>query len=216
PTVASIILIISLIPLLLALAARHFFYTRPMRRLGQSEISLSARELARRVLDRAGAKETAITEKRRLFIPLSAKNVLLQSQKAASKKAGDVANAAHLAGLILLARREEKPVVWRTSTVKFGWSFPAFTLLILAFAMVVKAVPFKMGFALVALSCAFASFSLWLTMSVERNAARATARLLEESALLPRREEAEKVALLVRAQAWKRLLPGLLQWLGKE
>lgn len=212
----KLILILSLLPLLAGLAARHFFYERIVRHFGKGEVSLEAREVARRILKKGGAEDAEILEKRSPFLPVGPKHLVLTKKIASSRRAQDVAEAAHLAGLVLMARRESRVVAWRVSAVKFGWSFPAFSILVLVFAMIVRTVPIWWGISLIALSCAFASISLWSTLNIERNAAQMTARLLADTPILPRREEGELLARLTRAQAWKRIIPGILQWLGKE
>lgn len=212
----KIILIFSLLPILAGLAARYFFYERIMRKLGHGAVSLDAREVARRILKKGGADDVVILEKRNPFLPVSPKYLILSKKMATSRQAKDVAEAAHLAGLVLMARREARIVAWRVSAVKFGWSFPAFSIIALVFAVFVRTIPVWWALALIALACAFATISLWLTLSVERNSAQMTARLLAESPILPRREEGEHLALLCRAQAWKRIVPGILQWIGKE
>ena len=211
----KLILLLSLLPLLAALAARYFFYERIVRQFGHDEVSLEAREVAKRILKKGGAEDVEILEKNSPFLPISFKSLTLSKKIASSKQANDVADAAHLAGLVLMARRESRVVAWRVSAVKFGWSFPAFAILVLVFGVVARTIPVWWGISLTAFACALASFSLWSTLNIERVAAQMTSRLLADSPILPRREEGELLAILCRAQAWKRVLPGILTWLTK-
>jgi hypothetical protein len=55
---------------------------------------------------------------------------------------------------------------------------------------------------------------LWLTLPVERAAAKAVAEMLEETALVARRSEGQKLGNLVRAMAWRRIIPGAISWIG--
>jgi Zn-dependent membrane protease YugP len=114
----------------------------------------------------------------------------------------------------LMARRQEKVVGWRTWAVKFGSAMPAFTTIVMFFAIAVRAITPGMAIGIVAASLGLATIFLWLTLPVERAAASAVSEMLEETPLVLRKSEGEKLANLVRASVWRKIVPGAVAWIG--
>jgi Zn-dependent membrane protease YugP len=91
---------------------------------------------------------------------------------------------------------------------------PAFTMIVMAFAMVIGRLSPTLCLGIVAASLGFATTFLWFTLPVERAAAGTVADMLEETALVARRSEGEAIAGLVRALGWRRIVPGAIAWIG--
>jgi Zn-dependent membrane protease YugP len=105
-------------------------------------------------------------------------------------------------------------VGWRTWAVKFGSAMPAFTTIVMFFAIAVRAITPGMAIGIVAASLGLATIFLWLTLPVERAAASAVSEMLEETPLVLRKSEGEKLANLVRASVWRKIVPGAVAWIG--
>jgi len=178
------------------------------------EVSLSGQELVERVLKKGKAESVNLQVKKRPFMVLGPERLVLPPRLAESKLARDVAEAGLLAGLVLMARRQEKVVGWRTWAVKFGSAMPAFTTIVMFFAIAVRAITPGMAIGIVAASLGLATIFLWLTLPVERAAASAVSEMLEETPLVLRKSEGEKLANLVRASVWRKIVPGAVAWIG--
>ena len=177
-------------------------------------MSITAHEMVERILKKGKAGDVEIQVKKRLFMVLGPTRLVVSPSLSRSKKARDVAEAGILAGLVLMARRQEKVVGWRKWAVKFGSAMPAFTMIVMAFAMVIGRLSPTLCLGVVAASLGLATAFLWFTLPVERAAAGTVADMLEETALVARRSEGEALANLVRALGWRRIVPGAIAWIG--
>lgn len=177
------------------------------------KVSVSGRDFTRLVLEKGKASEVKIEEKRRPFLPITPGSLALSPRVAESRNAQDVASAGLLAGLVLLARQQEKVFGWRKWAVKFGWAGPAFTVAIVIFGALGKSFTLGIGIGILFSVLGIASIALWLTLPIEREAAKQVCHFLEETNIVARRSEAERLEVLVRALAWQRVVPGSVEWL---
>jgi len=211
---AKFLLLSGLIPVIIAFLARKFLSDGPMRKFGDEEVSLSGRELVARVLEKGGARNVEVIEKKRPFLKVGPERLLLSPALANSKRAREVAEAGILAGLVLMARKQEKVVQWRAWALKFGSAFPAFTIIAMVFALVVGRLGAGYVFGIVSASLGLSTVLLWLTLPVERTASGIVAEMVEETAIVTRRSEGEKLGTLIRALGWRRIIPGAIAWLA--
>lgn len=211
---AKLLLLMGLIPVFVSFIARRFLSDRIVRKAGGTEVSISGHEMIERILKKGRAGDVEIEVKKRLFMVLGPTRLVVSPSLSQSRKARDVAEAGILAGLVLMARRQEKVVNWRKWAVKFGSAMPAFTMIVMAFAMVIGRLSPTLCLGIVAASLGFATAFLWFTLPVERAAAGTVADMLEETALVARRSEGEAIAGLVRALGWRRIVPGAIAWIG--
>jgi len=209
---AKLLLLMGLIPVLISFFARKILSDNTVNAERGAEVSISGGELIERILKKGQASDVEIQIKARPFRVLGPQKLVISSQLNESRKARDVAEAGLLAGLVLMARKQEKVVGWRTWAVKFGSAMPAFTMIVMAFAMPKLGAVLCLG--VVAATLGLATVLLWLTLPVERAAASAVAEMLEETALVSRRSEGERLANLVKALAWRRIIPGAIAWIG--
>ena len=209
----KLLLMSGILPVVGSILARKFFCDRTLARQGSASVSLTGRQFAEAILKKARIKDVEIEEKRRPFLPIGSKRLVLSPAIAQSKVAKDVAAAGLLAGLVLMARRQERVVGWRAWAVKFGWAMPSFSIVIMVFAVVATSLTPMMGICIVFAILGAAAIALWLTLPVEREAAKTIAHYLDESALVSRRSESDLLAELTRALAWQRLVPGCIEWL---
>lgn len=192
---------------------RKFFCDRVLKQKSDSVVSMTGAQFARAVLDQGKAKEVEVDEKKRPFLPISPDRLVISPSLANSKRAQDVASVGLLAGLVLVARQQEKVFGWRKWAVKFGWAGPAFTIAIVIFGALSKSFTVGMALGILFAVLGIASVALWLTLPVEREAAKKVAHYLEETNIVARSSEAEDLADLVKALAWQRLVPGCVEWL---
>jgi hypothetical protein len=211
---AKILLLMGLIPVIISFLARKFLSDGTVRGEGGAEVSISGGEMVDRILKKGSASDVEIQVKTRPFQVLGPQRLVISSQLNESRRARDVAEAGLLAGLVLMARRQEKVVGWRIWAVKFGSAMPAFTMIVMAFALVVGKLGAGWCLGVVAATLGLATVLLWFTLPVERAAAGAVAEMLEETALVSRRSEGERLARLVKALAWRRIIPGAIAWIG--
>lgn len=208
------LLLIGLIPVFVSFFARKVLSDRVLRQSEGDEVSLCGRELVDRILKETGTNGVEVVEKKRPFMVVGPQQVVLSPSLSASRRARDVAEAGLLAGMVLMARKQDSVVRWRVWAAKFGAAFPAFTMIVMAFALVIGRLGAGWGVGIVAASLGVTTILLWLTLPVERTAAGVVAVLLEESAVVSRRSEGEKLATLVKALGWRRIIPGAISWIG--
>lgn len=209
----KLLLLMGLIPVFVSFVARKFLSDRTVRQEGGAEVSITGGEMVERVLKKGKADAVEIQIKKRPFMVVGPDRLVLSPALSESRCARDVAEAGILAGLVLMARRQEKVVGWRRWAVKFGSAMPAFTTIVMAFAMVMGRLSAPLCFGVIAASLGVATAFLWFTLPVERAAAGTVADMLEETALVARRSEGESMANLVRALGWRRIVPGAIAWI---
>ena len=202
-----------ILPVIASVLLRKFFCDRILKREQTNMVSLTGGAFVIALLKKGGASEVEVEEKKRPFLPITPKKLILAPKLVESKCAIDVASAGLLAGLVLVARQQEKVFGWRQWAVKFGWAGPAFTVAIVIFGALSKTFAVGMAIGILFKVLGIASIALWFTMPVEREAAKKVAYFLEESNVVPRASEAEQLAVIVRALAWQRLVPGCVEWL---
>ena len=207
------LLLMGLLPVFVSFIARKFLSDGPLRKEGGGEVSLTGREVADRILKKGKVAEVVVEVKSRPFLALGPSRLILSPALAESKRARDVASAALLAGMVLMARQQEKVMGWRKWAVKFGTAMPAFTAIVMAFAMVMGRLSTGWSLGIVSIILGLSTAFLWFTLPVEKASAGVVAEMLEESAVVPRRSEGELLASLVRAAAWSRIVPGAVAWI---
>lgn len=207
------VLILSLFPLIGVFLVRKFFCDRVLKKYEGERVSLTGKELAKRILKNGSKGPVEIEIKTRPFMILGPDKLVLSGRLADSIQAKDVAEAGLMAGMVLMAQRQTKVVGWRIWAIKSGTALPIFVALVAPFAMFfLKVIP---TIALVALALAFSAIVLTLTIAVERAAAEAVSGILKDSAIVPRQTEGEALARLVKALSWKRIVPGAISWIGR-
>ncbi|MGD1979246.1 MAG: zinc metallopeptidase [Akkermansiaceae bacterium] len=212
--IARLFLLSGLIPLILSFLARKFLSDGALRSDGDKEVGLTGRELVKKILAKSGAESVDVIEKTRPFMVVGAKSVVLPPKLADSRKARDVAEAGLLAGMVLMARKQESVVKWRVWAAKFSAALPAFTIIVMAFALVIGRLGGSWVIGIIAASLGLTTVLLWFTLPVERAAAGVVADLVEESTVVPRRSEGEILSNLVRALGWRRIVPAAVAWMG--
>ncbi len=212
--IVKFLLLLGLVPVFAAFMARKFFCDRLLRRDGGAELSLTGAEFVERIFKKGRAEGVDLQVKSRPFLVLGPERLVLSPGLAESRRARDVAEAGLLAGMVLMARQQAKVVGWRTWAVKFGSAMPAFTTIVMFFAMVMGRLSASFALSLIAAILGMATLFLWFTLPVERAAAKTVGEMLEETALVARQSEGETLASLVRAMAWRRIIPGAIAWIG--
>lgn len=204
-----------LLPVLASFVARAFLSDRIILKKGEGDVSITGGEMVARILKKGRASDVKIQVKSRPFMVLGPQRLVISPTLSKSKRARDVAEAGLLAGLVLMAQRQSKVVSWRLWAVKFGSAMPIFTAIAMAFAIVMgrSAV---LCLVIVAATLGLATLFLWLTLAVERAAAATVSDMLEETPLVSRRSEGGRLAKLVRAFGWRRIVPGAIGWIGQK
>lgn len=209
----KLFLLLGFVPVLVAFVLRKFLSDSRVRKEGEVLLSFTGAEFVRRVLEKGRASSVELRVKSRPFLVIGPERLVLSPVLASSRRARDVAEAGLLAGMVLMARQQEKVMAWRMWAVKFGYAMPAFLVIVLCFAVVMGRLSVSLSLSLVVAALGLATLFLWLTLPVERAAARVVAEWLDESPLVSRRSEGEVLGGLVRAMAWRRVVPGAIAWI---
>ena len=208
------LLMLGLIPLIGSFLARKFFSDRVLKsEEGGEKVTYTGKEMVERILKLGKATDVEIQVKKRPFLPLGPDLVVIPPKFAGSKEVRDVAGAALLAGMVLMARQQDRVVAWRSWAVKFGYAMPGFAIVVMIFAMVVGRLSPSMSLAIVSASLGLSTILLWSTLTVEKAAAKVVADYLEETPLVPRRNEGELITKYLKAHSWKRIVPGAVGFL---
>ncbi|MGJ8698161.1 MAG: hypothetical protein ACSHYF_17710 [Verrucomicrobiaceae bacterium] len=209
----KLLLLFGILTVVVSAVARRFFCDRTVRRCGEVPVTPTGEDFARAVLKQGKASEVLVEVKRRPFLALGPDRLVIPPGLASSKVAKDVAAAGLLAGIVLMARRQEKVVGWRKWAVKFGWAAPAFTTVIVVFGAVATRIPPSMAIGIVFAVLGLATLALWFTLPIERAAGQTVTQFLEDTNMVNRRSESEILSDLTKALAWQRMVPGCVEWL---
>ncbi len=201
------LLLVGLLPLILSFFARKYFCDRVLRRYEEEKITPSAKSFAKSVIQCGEVKGVEVVAKRRLFLRVKPDEVIIPPAIIDSKLASNVAEAGLRAGLTLMARRQKKVVDYRVWAVKFSRSLPSYTIIVVIFAWFMSGLSLGWAMGIVTFSAGLGCTMLWLTQTVEREAAKLVSIFLDEKRLINRRSESELVEKLVKARAWKRIWP---------
>ena len=139
--------------------------------------------------------------------------VQLSKSLAEARDVIGLAEVALMCGEALVAWREPDLMKWRQWALRFGWAFPAFTTLVMVFAVVVGKLPAMWAITIAVAALGLASGMLIATLAVERQAAGLAARLVDEAGALPRMADGELVGRACKALAYRRVIPGSIEWL---
>ncbi|MBK1856361.1 zinc metallopeptidase [Verrucomicrobiaceae bacterium 5K15] len=212
-----LIIFLSLLPILLAVILRKFNADRVLHSLKEKRLAKPAEEVSRRMLDSVSQSQVEIKTPARRWsaAPDHGKEwLVLPPGVASGVSASSHGKAALQVGLYLLSLREPKMLARRQWAIRFGHVFPVFTTVVMAFALVVRAVPAVWVLAIIMASCALAACAQFLTITAERRAADLACVVLEKKRIFPRLSDEEAVVSATRAWSWRSCLPGILSRLA--
>ena len=210
----KIVLLVSLIPPIAVVAMRKWFCDRVLQKLPARGTNQTGEKLAghlARHFKLSGIFE--LKKGKRTGLKSGEPSVLSLSEADWAGK--DIASLARVALLVsrAAAERDHAPLWgWRDWAIRFGIAFPAFTLLVVVFAVAVAKLSGFVAIVIVVGAFALASLFLLATMPVELEAARQAATFVERTNALPRQSDGEEVARCCHALAWSRIVPGSLEW----
>lgn len=210
----KIVLFASLLPTVIAIVLRKFFCERALKKMRHGVTNQTGERVAAQMLRyQEGMKETEVKQaKKTRLVSGDVLRIDLSRKMWEGKTILDLGKVANLVGRACVAKEHGDLLAWRDWAVRFGWAFPAFTLLVVVFAVAVAKLGVLIGLVIVSCALGLSSTLLLLTMTVELEAAKRGAYLVEKSHALPRPADGEEVAKCCRALAWKRVVPGVLEW----
>lgn len=191
----------------LGVAGRKWFSDRALKQARGKSVSLTGKSLAKKLVTGAGLK-TEVAEGRRS--KLGEGTLVLSPAVREEKAVLQVAEAGVLAGLVMLGRRQEQLLGWREWGLKFGWAAPAFTMVVVVFAIVVGKLPMGWGLGVISVGLGLGVLASALVAWVEWQAVGLVAKLTEARAVFHREEERVLVLKTMRGLAAKKLVPGFL------
>ncbi|MFU8892366.1 MAG: hypothetical protein ACNA8L_01945 [Luteolibacter sp.] len=111
------------------------------------------------------------------------------------------------------ARRDPKAAMARQKSKRLGMVLPPFMVVIIAFALVVGKINVLGAFALVFASIALAALFSYLTLGQELKEVASAANRLRKSGAFRLRDDEDAVVECAMAHAWHQALPPVLRWL---
>ncbi len=208
-----ILLLFSLLTLLAAVALRKFNADRVLHRLKDVRLSLTAGELARKMLDSVQQEKVEVrtpAQRWAAAADMGGQWLSLPRDSASGMTAYAHGQAALQVGLYLLSLKDPKALARRRWAIRFGHVFPVFTTMVVIFAVIVARLAGLWGFGIIMASCGLAACAQLLALSAERRACALTAVVLEKKRIFPRLSDEEAVITSARAHAWRAILPGIL------
>lgn len=207
-----LLLLFSLLTLLAALILRKLNADRALRVARDTRLQIKAHELARKMLDSMGHKDTELKTTKRTWAAASVVGdgwLSLPADTAEGYSAHAHGQAALRVGLYLLSLRNPVAIGRRRWALRFGHAFPIFTTIVVVFALLMRMPP-VWGLSIVMASLGLAACAQVLTIAAELQAAAMACVILEKKRILPRLTEEEAVVAATRAWAWFPIVPGLL------
>lgn len=209
-----ILFIVALVPTIVAVAVRKLLCDRVVVQSAGHTATRSGQELAERMLRKAGLEEEVeVTVKRRTSIGVHPARLALSRDLAEARDVVSLGEVAALTGMSVVAQQQPDLVKWRQWVVRFGMAFPVFTLVVVVFAVAVAKIGAFIAIVIVLLALGIASGLSLASLMVERESAKLADSLVEESHALPRRTDGEEVGRVCRALAFRRVVPGAIEWL---
>jgi hypothetical protein len=209
-----ILFIVALVPTIVAVAVRKLLCDRVVIQSAGHMATRGGKELAERMLRKAGLEEEVeVTVKRRASIGINPARLALSQDLAEARDVVSLGEVAALTGMSVVAQQQPDLVKWRQWVVRFGMAFPVFTLVVVVFAVAVAKIGAFIAIVIVLLALGIASGLSLASLMVERESAKLADSLVEESHALPRRADGEEVGRVCRALAFRRVVPGAIEWL---
>ncbi|BDS06438.1 hypothetical protein NT6N_14780 [Oceaniferula spumae] len=212
-----LLLFLSLLPLLVAVILRKFNGDRVLHTIKDKRLTISAGDLARKMLDSVSQQAVEIKSPARRWVAspdLGQQWLIISPDTATGVSARSHGESAMKVGLYLLSLRDPKAIARRAWAIRFGHVFPVFTTVVMVFALVVGRVPALWALAIVMTSLALAACAQIFTLTAERQAAELACVVIEKKRTLPRLSDEEAVVAATKAWAWRSILPGILSRLA--
>lgn len=210
----KIVLLVSLVPVIAGVLLRKWCCDRVLKKMEHGVTNQTGQRLAAHLLlNQKLDDEIEIVDKKktRLIIGPPVK-IQLSSGDQKGKDILTLGRVANVVGRSLIAHEHAQLIGWREWAVRFGWAFPAFTALVVVFAIAVAKLTVMMGITVVVGALGLSSVFLLATTMVELEASKRASRLIERTGALPRSADGEEVAKCCRALAWERVVPGVLRF----
>lgn len=204
--------LLGLVPVIVGIAMRKWYGERVLRRMPGHATQLSAGEFLAELVERAKLAMEVQTAKRG---KLTEEKVILSRGVADEKGVIPLAEAGLLFGLALLGRTQPELLKWHRWARKFSWAFPAFSILVVIFA-VVTGTFVRWALPVISLSLGVGTVVSFLAAWVEWQAAGMTGKFLKNHAVVAREDDRIAIAKAMRALSARRCIPGMLQMIFPE
>lgn len=203
---ARFLLLLGILPVILGIIARKWFGERRLREHRDVRCQLDAGALAQKLCKHTKLPEPNDSGRRSRTV---GEEVSLAKGLSAQNGRVALAETGLLVGLALLARRQPELVAWRESSLKFSWAFPAFSLLVVIFAVLAGSLT-RWALPISVWALALGTISGWLAVWVDWQAASLTAKVLESQAIIAREDDRIAIERSMKALSAKHFVPGLM------
>lgn len=212
-----LIFLVSLLPSVVVVVMRKFLCDRVLRQSVGHMATRNGRELAERILRKAGLEgEVEVVQKRRPGVVVQPPRLQLSPALMEARDVVSLGEVAEWTGLAIVAVQQPDLLRWRQWALRFGWAFPTFTLVVVVFAVAVAKVTVGIAGIIVLAALGLASGLSLASVMVESEAAKLAERLVDESHALPRMADGEEVGRCCRAMAFRHVVPGAIEWLMRD
>ncbi|MDE0825364.1 MAG: zinc metallopeptidase [Akkermansiaceae bacterium] len=210
----KILLLISLLPTVAAVVGRKWLFERVVKEFVGHETNRTGREVAVALLKESGkAAQVAIVEKRKPGVSLEPPQLELSKELSEAKDVVSLGQVAALTGQAMVAAEQPDLIKWRQWVLRFSWAFPIFTFVVVAFALVVAKLGAAWAIVSVLGALGLASSLSLASVLIEVEGAKLAQNMLDRSRVLPRSDDEEEVGRCCRAFAFRRVVPGAVEWM---
>lgn len=183
-----VLLILSILPLLLAMGCRWWF----------------------------GLRQLATAGRRHCRINQTLTHTLRPSASVpAEESAAGYGKLLRQSALAVWMQDDPKAAMARQGALRFGMAVPPLTVIAAVFAVFLAKIPVLGGIAIVIAATALAALISLLGLGAELRAIARHAGLLRENRVFPRRDDEDAVILAATAHAWNEAIPPILRWLQR-
>lgn len=201
------IILFSAIPVIASLVLAHLLGWRVLNK--RTEFSLTLGQILEKL--KASGVDYIVKTRVWLPMPLTASGEAHITEKHLESRDSQIVSAELLkVGLSEINKTHPEMVQWRCKVLKAGYFFPPFVLLGGTLAMAVKRLPPVWFIAIFVVVLAISTIMLWLSRTVEKEAATAISNLLERKRTLNRLTEEETLIESIHAWTWVSILPGIV------
>jgi len=202
-----LLILISVIPVIVSLIAAHLMGWRVLNK--RIKLALNLGE----ILEKLSSYGVSYKSKKKVWsaLPLAKDGSAHITEKELESDDSQVVSAELLrVGMAEINKTHPEMIQWRCKVLKFGYFLPPFILLGGTLAVAVKRLPAGWFLAVFAIVLAACTVMLWLSRTVEKEAAIAITNLIERKRILPRLSEEEALVESIKAWTWISVLPGIL------
>lgn len=207
-----LIILLTLLPVIAAIACRRFLSDRVIKSSQQQIFQYSIKGFAEKMLHSLGHGDIQLKPQKSLWAGghrITEDSLTLTYLSDQDSTAQNLGKTALEVGLFLLALKDPKLISRRQWAIRFGYVFPAFTILIAVFSLILAKVSIGWILAIIITSLGLASGAQLLALMANMQAVQLASIVLKKKHLFTRSHDEEAVIRASKAWAWYDIAPGI-------